>query len=91
MVCAYRTEHDLAFFLFSYFFLLVSFFHGLACFVVYSYLVPGTLALHLLFTLMNCDRLLFGLLCFTVVCNHRFCISLGLISMDSECTDDVVE
>ena len=40
------------------------FFYGLACFVAFSY--PGTLAFHLLYTLINCDCLVY---CLTV-CDH---------------------
>ena len=69
-------------FLFS--FLLFSLFlfflwSGLLCCV----LVPGTLALHLLYL---AELRLFGLLCFAV-CDHIISISLGGISTDSGCTD----
>ena len=71
------------FFFASSFSLFSSFFHGLACFVVFSY--PGTPAPHLLYL----DALrLFGLLCFTIICDDVICISLGLIITDSGCTDD---
>ena len=56
---------------------------GLFCCV----LVPGTLALHLLYL---GELRLFGLLCFTLVYDHIICISLGWrISTDSGCTDVV--
>ena len=55
---------------------------GLFCCV----LEPGTLALHLLYL---DDLRLFGLLCFTVVCDHRMCISLGvLMSLGRKNGDD---
>ena len=59
-------------FVFYFIFLFFSFFSwsGLFCCV----LVPGTLALHLIYL----DELrVFGLLCFTVVCDHRIYFSLG--------------
>ena len=67
-------------FLFSFFSLFL--WSGLFCCV----LVPGTLALHLLYL----DELrTSGSLCFTVVRDHIICISLRLISTDYGCTDVV--
>ena len=59
-----------SFLVFSFLFFSRFLWSGLFCCV----LVPGTLALHLLYL---DDLRLFGLLCFTVVCDHIICISLG--------------
>ena len=62
------------FLFFSSFFLFFPFFLWSRLFCCCA-LVPGTLTLHLLY--LN-EMRLFGLLCFTVVCDHIFCISLSI-------------
>ena len=64
LFCFFCSLSSFLFFFFSFFL-----WCGLFC-----VLVPGALVLHLPYL----DKLrLFGLLCFTAVCDHRICISLG--------------
>ena len=60
----------LCFIFFFSFFLSLSFFHGLNCFVVFSYSVRQHFTR---FTVMNCDCLVYSV----SVCHHKNCISLG--------------